>query len=148
MKGRTSTPIPIMLFSSPGKDRAVTIVLALAGFLIPGLHKFYLGQWGWGWCYFLPSLMFWDASMGLVPRIACLFEGTWLLLLGQTEFDRRFNPGLVPASSNTNSSELAQMKTQQVENLGQSLRQLDQLRQEGLITEYEFEQQRRQLIQN
>jgi TM2 domain-containing membrane protein YozV len=139
MKGATSTPRPLMLFSSPNrflspnKDRAVTIVLALVGFLVPGLHKFYLGQWGWGWCYVLPSLVFWDASIGLVPRMACLFEGTWLLLLGQSEFDRRFNPGLEPTSG-THSSELAQLKTQQVEHLGQSLRQLDQLRQESRST--------------
>jgi TM2 domain-containing membrane protein YozV len=144
-----------MFFSPPSKDRAVTIVLALAGFLLPGLHKFYLGQLGWGWFYLLPGLCFWDVDLGLMPRLACLFEGSWLLLQSQTEFDRRFN-GITDSSESLGKSTLAlaaaatattAAKTAQVENMGQSLRQLDQLRQEGLITEYEFEQQRRQLLQ-
>jgi TM2 domain-containing membrane protein YozV len=136
-----------MFFSSPTKDRAITIVLAFAGFLVPGLHKFYLEQTGWGWFYLLPGLCFWDVSLGLVPRLASLFEGTWLMLQSPAEFDRRFNAGTVAAENHNLLGELALVKSQRVENMGQSLRQLDQLRQDGLITEYEFEQQRRQLIQ-
>lgn len=136
------------------KDRAMALVLMLAGMALPGAHKFYLGQWGWGWFYLLPGLLFWQDSTGLIPRLACLFEFTWLLLQGQPEFDRRFNsaalalnPSLVLQTVPAPNLNLPTRK-EQVENLAQSLRQLEQLRQEGLISEYEFEQQRRQLLQS
>jgi TM2 domain-containing membrane protein YozV len=125
------------------KDRAIAIVSTLAGVAVPGLHKFYLGQWGWGWLYLLPGLLFWHSSVGYLPRCACLFEFTWLLLQGQAEFDQRFNGGNVALA---NPAQVSQVQTAQVENLAQSLRQLESLRQEGLVSEYEFEQQRRQLL--
>jgi TM2 domain-containing membrane protein YozV len=127
------------------KDRGMVLVLAVAGLVLPGLHKFYLQQWGWGIAYLLPGLLFWNASTGMVPRIACLIEVVWFLLLGQTEFDRRFGmasstPGVGLATTGS------AVDPTRVQALADSLRQLDHLRQEGLITEYEFEQQRRQLL--
>lgn len=127
--------------SDKPKDRGMAIALSVAGCLIPGLHKFYLGSWTWGWSYLLPGLMFWDAPTGLVPRVACLIEGVWFLLQGQAEFDHRFNGG-----SPHDTDGLVPSDPSRVAAIAQSLRQLEQLRQEGLITEYEFEQQRRQLL--
>jgi TM2 domain-containing membrane protein YozV len=144
---------PMPTDSLKPKDRAITIFLALIGAAVPGAHKFYLGQWGWGWLYLLPGMLFWHDSTGLVPRMACLFEFTWLLLQSQPEFDRRFNGGItelaLPLSQTmitAMTSAPAQAQKEQVESLAQSLRQLEQLRQEGLISEYEFEQQRRKLL--
>jgi TM2 domain-containing membrane protein YozV len=117
------------------KDRGMVLVLAVAGLVLPGLHKFYL----------LPGLLFWNASTGMVPRIACLIEVVWFLLLGQAEFDRRFGTAnFAPGAMSTTTGSTADPT--RVQALAESLRQLDHLRQEGLITEYEFEQQRRQLL--
>lgn len=47
-----------------------------------GIHKFYLGAWGWGVLYFL---FCWT----LVPAILGLVEGTRYLFLSQEEFDQK-----------------------------------------------------------
>jgi TM2 domain-containing membrane protein YozV len=124
---------------SKPKDRTLATLLAFAGIAVPGLHKFYLGQSLWGIGYLLPGLLFWNFPAGTIFRIASLIEGVWYLFLSQEEFNRRFNPEWAIAGG------LSADPTK-VEAIAQALRQLDTLRQEGLITEYEFEQQRRQLL--
>jgi TM2 domain-containing membrane protein YozV len=124
------------------KDRTLTVLLAFAGILVPGLHKLYLGQRTWGVAYLLPGLVFWQDPTGLIPRIASLMEGVWYLLQNSEEFNRRFNPGLVEPMAQC----LNQVDPQQVVAIAESLRQLESLRQDGLITDYEFEQQRQQLL--
>jgi Short C-terminal domain len=106
------------------KDRKVAAVLAFAGAIpipilngtISGLHKFYLGQDG-------------------------------------DEFEQNFNARAVspaalspiaPRSSARPSA--ANVTPIQVGTIAEALRQLDQLRQDGLVSEYEFEQKRRQLL--
>jgi TM2 domain-containing membrane protein YozV len=111
------------------KSRSVAAILAFSGTLtISGLHKFYLGQPLWGLLY---VLLFWTP----IPKVASAIEGFWYLTQDDETFDRHFNPAknLQPSSN-------------QVEALAKALRDLDSLRQEGLISEYEFEQKRRQLI--
>ena len=123
------------------KTREIAAILAFAGMLIPisGLHKFYLGQPLWGLVYLLLS---WTP----IPHVASAIEGFWYLSQDGNEFDRNFNqnlemanlspvPNLPPAVNLTNVSAIAD-----------ALRQLDCLRQDGLISEYEFEQKRRQLL--
>ncbi|WP_448599441.1 NINE protein [Thermoleptolyngbya sp.] len=119
----------------PPRNRRTAILLAFAGIFVPGLHKFYLGQRGWGIAYLL---FFWSG----IPKIASLFEGIWFLVQGQGAFDTAFN-GATPLPSQ---NPAPRIDPAQVGAIADALRQLDTLRQEGLISEYEFEQKRRRLL--
>ncbi len=117
------------------RSRKIAAVLALTGTISPiaGWHKFYLGQPIWGVVYLLLS---WTP----IPRAASAIEGVWYLLQNEREFDANFNqegqnysPPMVTAPNN-------------VKTISEALRQLDGLREDGLISEYEFEQKRRQML--
>lgn len=126
-----------MVMSQP-KNQKLAIILALAGTLTaPGLHKFYLGRPRWGILYLL---FFWTT----IPQIASVIEGVWYLSQDQDEFDRNFNSELLLADS---AGRTVPVDPAKVEAIAQALRQLESLRQEGLISEYEFEQKRRQLLE-
>jgi TM2 domain-containing membrane protein YozV len=112
------------------KSRAIAIILALAGIIIPGLHKFYLGEYRWGIIYLLLS---WTP----IPKVASAIEAVWYLAQDEKQFSLYFN-------YNINSS--VGIEPNQVGAIASALRQLDQLREEGLISEYEFEQKRRQWL--
>lgn len=118
------------------KNRKLAIVLAFVGAIAPvaGLHKFYLGQYRWGIVYVLLS---WTP----IPRIASAIEGVWYLSQNPQEFDLNVSTGLPNAAVAH-----PPVNPQQVGAVADSLRHLDQLRQDGLISEYEFEQKRRQLL--
>ncbi len=72
-----------------------------------------------------------------IPRIACAIEGFWLLAQSQDTFASRWAPQVSGDDS---------FNPETVNALGSALRELDTLRQEGLISEMEFEQKRRQLL--
>ena len=115
------------------KNRAIAAVLAFSGAIaISGLHKFYLGQPVWGILYVLLS---WTP----IPKIASAIEGVWYLTQDEETFNRKFNSGNLSVHSSPEVST-------NVESVANALRELDALREEGLISEYEFEQKRRQLI--
>ncbi|TAE58075.1 MAG: NINE protein [Nostocales cyanobacterium] len=115
------------------KSRSIAAILAFSGTLkIAGLHKFYLGQPLWGILYVLLS---WTP----IPRVASAIEGVWYLAQDEESFNRNFNFG---QSMIKDSSQVQN----QVESIANALRELDALRQEGLISEYEFEQKRRQML--
>ena len=115
------------------KSRSVAAILAFSGTLtISGLHKFYLGQPVWGVLYVLLS---WTP----IPKVASAIEGVWYLAQEEEAFDRNFNLGQKAIS-------YSQGASNQVVAIADALRELDALRQDGLITEYEFEQKRRQLL--
>ncbi|HEY9889660.1 MAG TPA: hypothetical protein V6D02_14740 [Candidatus Obscuribacterales bacterium] len=119
---------------------AIAAALAFAGAFKPlpvpltGLHKFYLGQPLWGSVYLLLG---WTQ----MPRIACAIEGVWYLWrvqqiewpLGATLTPTRVPDGIIAS--------------QQTQAIATALRELETLRQEGLISEQEFEQNRRHLLQ-
>ncbi|MBD0334624.1 MAG: SHOCT domain-containing protein [Cyanobacteria bacterium Co-bin13] len=118
------------------RNRQVAASLALLGALTPGilplsgLHKFYMGQPFWGVAYLLLG---WTQ----IPRIACAIEGVWYLSQNEAGFRARFGGTEAVAVPD---------KAEQVSAIASALRELDQLRQEGLISEYEFEQKRRVLL--
>lgn len=122
--------------SVQAKDRKVAAVLAFVGFMVPGLHKFYLGQPRWGLVYLL---LIWTP----ISKIASLIEGIWYLFQDREEFDRHFNGAQPPGVAG---SSVAAVDLPPVSAIADALRQLDALRQDGLISEYEFEQKRRQLL--
>ncbi len=107
----------------------MAIVLAFASVVLPisGLHKFYLGQHRWGLVYLLLS---WTP----IPHVAAAIEAVWYL----TQPDGF--PQINSAVGNVAASNLL------VPQLTDGIRQLEQLRVDGLITEYEFEQKRRQFL--
>jgi len=127
------------MFSKP-KSRKIATLLAFSGMVIPvsGLHKFYLGQPLWGLLYLLLS---WTP----IPHVASAIEAFWYLAQDGDEFDRNFNNGVMPIASGVTNAPKG-IEPTQVSAIAEALRQLDQLRQDGLISEYEFEQKRRQWL--
>lgn len=125
---------------SKQRSRKIAALLAFSGTIIPvaGFHKFYLGQPFWGILYLL---LWWTP----LPRVASVIEGFWYLAQGQDEFDRHFNLGLISAQSSV-PNQTPEVDPAQVGAIADALRQLDSLRQDGLMSEYEFEQKRRQLL--
>ncbi len=120
-------------FFSHYKNRRVAVVLALLGTVSPlaGLQKFYLGQPLWGAIY----LLLWSTP---IPRIACAIDAVWYLIQDIEQFEIQFNGYTDRQISNTD--------TRQISAVADALRELDRLRQDGLMSEYEFEQKRRQLL--
>jgi TM2 domain-containing membrane protein YozV len=127
------------MLSQP-KNRKLAAVLAFASAANPlpisGLHKFYLGQPFWGVMYLLLS---WTP----IPKVASALEGVWFLIQDSNEFDLKFNQGI---SSENQGVVQAGVTPDHVGAIADAVRQLDQLRADGLISEYEFEQKRRQLL--
>lgn len=128
------------------KNRKIAATLALAGTVLPtpfaGLHKFYLGQPWWGLLYMLLS---WTP----IPRVASAIEGFWYLSQDSDEFDRNFNNSYIESGID-NFAPLPNRSSVVMPNpvsaIADALRELDDLREDGLISEYEFEQKRRQLL--
>lgn len=121
--------------SDRSKSRKIAAVLALTGTISPiaGWHKFYLGQPIWGVVYLLLS---WTP----IPHAASALEGVWYLLQNEVEFDENFN------QNGQNNSSMVVTAPNNVKTISEALRQLDGLREDGLISEYEFEQKRRQML--
>ena len=72
----TWTPTP-----EPAKSKVTAGVLALLlGGM--GIHKFYMGAWGWGLVYIV---FFWT----WIPALAALVEGIRYLTLSDTDFQRK-----------------------------------------------------------
>ena len=124
------------------KSRKVAALLAFTGTVIPisGLHKFYLGQPLWGLVYVLLS---WTP----IPHVASAIEGVWYLSQDGDEFDRNFNLALELATFSPVPNRQPAIEPTHVSAIADALRQLDCLRQDGLISEYEFEQKRRQMLE-
>jgi TM2 domain-containing membrane protein YozV len=126
------------LLSQP-KSRKLAIFLAFIGsilalpFPIAGIHKFYLGQPLWGIIY----LLLWQTP---IPRIACAIDAVWYLIQ-----DNQFLANYFPALA-ANTATVPTLDPTRVQAIGEALRELERLRGEGLISEYEFEEKRRQLL--
>jgi TM2 domain-containing membrane protein YozV len=119
------------------KNRKVAALLAIASVVAPvhisGFHKFYVGQPVWGTVYLL-------LCFTPIPRIASAVEAVWYLFQDNDEFERRF--ALKPESEHLGTK----TDPAKVGAIADAVRQIDQLRADGLISEYEFEQKRRQLL--
>jgi TM2 domain-containing membrane protein YozV len=125
-------PSPFNSALNPLQQRQVAIVLAFASVVLPvaGLHKFYLGQYRWGLVYLLLS---WTP----IPHVAAAIEAVWYLV----------QPDVVSAELPLTGESVATLPpAAPIVQLNQGIRQLEQLRVDGLITEYEFEQKRRQFL--
>jgi TM2 domain-containing membrane protein YozV len=116
------------------RNRQVATILAFAGIVIPvaGFHKFYLGQPLWGIVYLLLS---WTP----IPHIASAIDAVWYLTQDSARFDSNFNSTSPLLSAAT-------ISAHPMISISESIRELDKLREDGLISEYEFEQKRRQWL--
>lgn len=139
----SASPSPTAHSRTP--QRKVAIALAFTGALptplpLSWLHKFYLGQYLWGIVYLI-------LAPTLIPQVACCFEGIWYLTQSNERFTERF-----PNANGFVFSDLGDSATvnptfgEAATQTATAIRELEQLRQDGLITEYEFEQKRRKLI--
>lgn len=137
---------------NPEKNITVKAALAFLGALQPtpiplaGIHKFYAGQYGWGLVYVL-------LGTTQLPRIACAVEGVWYLgaplikNLG-ARIGMFPNPLMPPLTTPFPPETLAGPKLgETVDAVANGLREIEQLRQEGLLSEHEFEQKRRKLLE-
>jgi TM2 domain-containing membrane protein YozV len=131
---------PVFGMEQKPKNRSMAIALAFAGTFVPGLHKFYLRQPGWGMVYLLSGF----TPAGMISRTASFVEAVWYLTQEPAKFDQNFNTGILPRHSTPQSS--PSVDAEQVSKVAEVLREIDRLRQEGLISEYEFEQKRRNLL--
>ena len=146
------------------KSRKVAIALAFIGVLplplpVAWIHKFYLGQYLWGIVYLIL------APTGL-PKVACCLEGLWYASQNDEDFEEKFPTARATLSAATALTQPSTFPVSTLRNVLKGefsisdqappqpsasptalLRDLDQLRQEGLITEYEFEQKRRKLLE-
>ncbi|OUC14822.1 MAG: hypothetical protein B0A82_10920 [Alkalinema sp. CACIAM 70d] len=132
------------------KNRKIAAVLAFTGaapLALPGmthsvhlvgLHKLYLGQYGWFVIYLL-------LGFTPIPWIAGVLEGIWYLVQEPEEFDWNFNQGIATTEISLQAP-LRNPKADRLLDVTDAVRELDQLRQDGLISEYEFEQKRRKLL--
>lgn len=111
---------------------AIALLVAVLPFPLAGLHKFYLRQPLWGAIYFL----LWNTP---VPRLAAAIDAVWYFVQGEEAFNRQFN-GILTTNS------ITATLPPPVTAIAEGLRELDSLRTEGLVSEYEFEQKRRQLL--
>ena len=123
------------------------MILALVSGLAPisGFHKFYLGQKRWGMAYLILSLI----PLTLpIPHIASLIELVWYLWQEPEEFDRNFN-GVEYTILNDRPQQWTQNATQTseaVKAVEEAVRKLEKLRQDRLISDLEFEEKRRILL--
>lgn len=120
---------------------AIAAVLAIIGAAHPlpipvaGIHKLYLGQPRWGGVYLLLG---WTQ----IPRIASAIEGLWFLFLWQQSKFAFKQPVGAPRPG-----EVPPLSSEPVVAIATALRELEKLRQEGLMSEGEFEQGRRKLLE-
>lgn len=120
------------------RKKIVSIILAFLGTIAPlgGLHKFYLGQPLWGVLYLVLG---WNSPL---VKIACAADVVLYLLQSQDRLS--FN-------SSNDDPQIAslQQKSLMAKNtvdVVSAIRELENLRKEGLISEFEFEQKRRGLL--
>ncbi len=124
------------------KSRKLAAGLALLGVVtLPGIHRFYLGQSRWGLVYLLLA---WKTPLS---RIASGIEALWYLFLDDDEFEHTFNaPNSLVTVKEERDQDQPSLDPAKVEQVANAVREMENLRQEGLITEAEFEQKRRKLL--
>ncbi len=143
------------MLNSPRNQR-MAAVLAFAGLLpfaftaVPLLplltagHKVYLRQWRWALLYGAVAIVP-VPTIAKMAWVASILEGIWYLMQEPEAFDLNFNQDVDPAQLAMQTATAGPI--QQVFSVTDAVRELDQLRRDGLISEYEFEQKRRRLIE-
>lgn len=120
------------------RKKIISVILAFLGTIAPlgGLHKFYLGQPIWGVLYLVLG---WNSPL---VKIACAVDVVLYLLQSQDQLFFEDNNERGEIANLQQKSLMAQNTVDVVS----AIRELENLRKEGLISEYEFEQKRRGLL--
>lgn len=128
------------------KGTAALLALLLGGL---GAHKFYLGNTFQGFLYLLFCWTF-------IPAVVAFLEVFVLLSMNEHEFNLRYNPGMITARGAA--QQIAQNVTVHVPahpygapalrgpTVAEQLKQLNELRVAGALTEAEFVAQKQRLL--
>ncbi|MBS5798046.1 MAG: NINE protein [Dysgonomonas mossii] len=115
------------------KNKTVAALLAIfLGCL--GIHKFYLGK-GWQGVLYLLITVFTLGIAGIIIAIISLIEGIILISMSDKEFDMKYNKQYMSANQNNYRG-----------NYIEDIRKLHQLKEDGIITEQEFEDKKRKML--
>lgn len=126
-------------FEGQGKKKIIAILLAFLGAIAPfgGLHKFYVGQPIWGVIYLFLG---WHSP---ITSIACAVDAVLYIAQFSNQWGFQSNSETTTTITQINQQSLQAKNTVEI---AEAIRQLENLRQQGLVSEYEFEQKRRQLL--
>ena len=92
-----------------------------------GVHRFYLGQTGLGFLYLVFCWTF-------IPAIIALVDAIIFWTMPEERFNDKYNGGRSYAGANSAVSSADEIS------------KLNQLREQGILTQAEFEQRKRQLL--
>jgi TM2 domain-containing membrane protein YozV len=117
------------------KNKWIAAILAFPGFLgWIGIHKFYLGENAGGVIYLLFS---WTG----IPAIFAIFDCLGLLMISEENFDRKYNASSILDSYSHKNSHLVSS-----DHITQTLLDLKNLYDQGVITAEEYEEKRKKLL--
>ena len=114
------------------KDKTVAALLAFfLGWF--GVHKFYLGETVAGVIYLIFSWTF-------IPGLIAFFEFIGLLITSQESFDHKYNSKYIQANRGGG------LHLESSKDKATTLKELQKLYEEGVITAEEYEQKRRKIL--
>lgn len=98
-----------------------------------GIHKFYLGENAGGVIYFLFSWTF-------IPAVLAFFDCIGLLMTSEETFNRKYNGSMLPENSSYSHHLVSS------DRITQTLLDLKNLYDQGVITAEEYEEKRKKLL--
>ncbi len=117
------------------RGTAIAFALFLGGF---GAHRFYLGQGGLGLLYLL---FCWT----LIPTLIAIIDIIVFIFTSQHAFDSKYNKVLIGL---LNQKSTVNIHTEIKPNLRTLLNEIENLKNDGLITEYEYQIKRSILMKS
>jgi TM2 domain-containing membrane protein YozV len=118
------------------KGTAAVLAFFLGGF---GGHKFYLGQSGMGVLYLL---FFWT----FIPAIVAFIEFIMLLVMSEEDFNKKYNAGMSFQTPQNIVVNVANTATAGGSDRIGKLKELQELRQAGVLTDVQFESEKQRVL--
>ncbi|MDE5739555.1 MAG: NINE protein [Bacteroidaceae bacterium] len=119
-----------------------------------GIHWFYLGKSGMGIAYLLLFLVFcWTFFVPLIVAIVTLIEGIVFLTMNEEKFNMQYNTATIyqPSANNNNAQQksvepVISAPAQKTETKGDILMNLKKLLDNGILTQEEFESEKKKIL--
>ena len=119
-----------------------------------GIHWFYLGKSGKGIAYLLLFLVFcWTFFVPLIVAIVTLIEGIVFLTMNEEKFNMQYNTATIyqPSANNNNAQQksvepVISAPAQKTEAKGDILMNLKKLLDNGILTQEEFESEKKKIL--
>ncbi|MDE5572032.1 MAG: SHOCT domain-containing protein, partial [Prevotella sp.] len=119
-----------------------------------GFHWFYLGKSGKGIAYLLLFLVFcWTFFVPLIVAIVTLIEGIVFLTMNEEKFNMQYNTATIyqPSANNNNAQQKSvepeiSAPAQKTETKGDILMNLKKLLDNGILTQEEFESEKKKIL--